>query len=134
VSEPEAASPPGTRRARLLLRWYPRSWRVRYGEEFTELLIAELAEQPRSWRRTADVARGGLFARLTSAGLTSASPAGAGGAGGRPDRAAGSRASLATLACSVAVFLTLGAAMGRNWLSAGSGLAPRLRPPVWPWS
>jgi hypothetical protein len=84
---------------------------VRYGEEFTELLIAELAEQPRSWRRAADVARGGLFARLTSVGLTSASPVGAGGAGGRLDPAAESRASLATLACSVAVFLTLGAAM-----------------------
>jgi hypothetical protein len=31
------------RRSALLLRWYPASWRARYGEEFTELLLAELA-------------------------------------------------------------------------------------------
>ena len=38
-----------------LLRWYPRGWRARYGDEFAELLLAELAERPRGWRRTADV-------------------------------------------------------------------------------
>jgi hypothetical protein len=43
-----------------LLRWYPRAWRARYGEEFTELLLADLAERPRSAARTADVIRGGL--------------------------------------------------------------------------
>jgi hypothetical protein len=133
----QAGDPPGARRVRLLLRWYPRSWRARYGEEFAELLIAELAEQPRSWRRTADVARGGLFARLTDAGLTSASPTsasragggpgGAGITGGRPDPAAGSRASLATLACSVAVFLTLGAAMWAQ-LAVGWQWAPPAAP------
>jgi hypothetical protein len=57
------------RRARRLLRWYPRAWRNRYGEEFTELLISDIAEQPRSWRRTLDVARSGLGARLGSGGL-----------------------------------------------------------------
>jgi hypothetical protein len=51
-----------------LLRWYPKGWRSRYGEEFTELLISDISERPGSWARTADVARGGIVARL--AGLT----------------------------------------------------------------
>ena len=89
------------RRAQRLLRWYPRSWRRRYGAEFAELLIAELAEQPRSWRRTLDVARGGLLARCTVAGLTSHElPAG--------DQF---RASLAALCCAVAMTGSLGVFM-----------------------
>jgi hypothetical protein len=56
------------RRTARLLRWYPPAWRARYGDEFTELLIAEFTERPRSWRRAVDVARGGLLARLTGAG------------------------------------------------------------------
>ncbi|MFL5942908.1 MAG: hypothetical protein ACJ75L_06555 [Gaiellaceae bacterium] len=52
------------RRARRLLRWYPKTWRVRYGEEFTQLLIADIRERPRSWSRTLDVARRGLAARV----------------------------------------------------------------------
>src|ERR1039457_1290010 len=125
---PEAGTPPGSRRAHWLLRWYPRNWRARYGEEFTELLIAEFAEQPRSWRRAADVARGGLFARLTSAGLTSAgltiADLPSAGLPGDPHApAAGQRASLATLACSVAVFLTAGATMWAQ-LAVGWEWAP----------
>jgi hypothetical protein len=108
---------------RLLLRWYPRGWRARYGEEFTELLIAELAERPRSWWRTADVARGGLFARLTSAGLTSAGPTWAGAGRDPRDPTAGQRASLATLVCAVAAFLTVGAAMWAQ-LAVGWQWAP----------
>jgi hypothetical protein len=61
---------PDARRVRRLLRWYPRSWRDRYGEEFGELLIAELAERPRDWRRTSDVIASGVLARCTTAGLT----------------------------------------------------------------
>ena len=45
---------PGRRAGRLLL-WYPAGWRARYGGEFTKLLVAEFAEQPRSWRRGAGV-------------------------------------------------------------------------------
>lgn len=89
------------RRARRLLRWYPAAWRARYGEEFTELLIADLAELPRCWRRTADVARGGLRARLANAGLA-AFPL---------DPEASRRASLAALTGSAATFLTVGAAL-----------------------
>jgi hypothetical protein len=57
------------RRARRLLHWYPRAWRLRYGAEFTELLVADIAERPRCWRRTADVARNGLAARFGLGGL-----------------------------------------------------------------
>jgi hypothetical protein len=93
--------PAGTRRVQRLLRWYPPSWRARYGEEFAELLLSEEAEQPRSWRRYVNVAASGMLARCTSAGLTSHQlPA-----------AEQIRVGLATLGCSLAVFATLGVAM-----------------------
>ena len=56
-------------RAERLLRWYPRPWRDRYGAEFTELLMADFSERPRSPRRSLDVMRGGIRARLADAGL-----------------------------------------------------------------
>jgi hypothetical protein len=89
------------REAQRLLRWYPKGWRDRYGEEFVELLIADIGERPRSRRRVADVARSGLLARLTSAGL-------AGPVLGPVDQA---RVGLATLVCATAVFVTVGVAM-----------------------
>lgn len=92
-----------------LLRWYPPAWRARYGDEFAELLAAELAERPRDRRRTVDVARSGLRARLADVGL----------AGHPLDRAAGARASLATLACSGLLFVTFGAAI---WSQLATGL------------
>jgi hypothetical protein len=92
-------------RAACLLRWYPRAWRARYGEEFTELLVADLAERPRSAARTADVIRGGLVARLADAGLC-------GGAPQVPELAcAQARAALASLGCCAAVFLGVGGAI-----------------------
>jgi hypothetical protein len=102
----------GARRAGRLLRWYPRSWRDRYGEEFTELLLDELASRPRDWRRGADIALHGLLARLASAGLTS--------------REQPAPAGMAAMAGALAVFCTLGAAMlaqlatGWQWASPGS--------------
>lgn len=51
------------RRARRLLRWYPKAWRLRYGDEFAQLLVDDMAERPRSWQRAVDVARCGLAAR-----------------------------------------------------------------------
>jgi hypothetical protein len=107
------------RAVRRLLRWYPRSWRERYGEEFAELLRAELAEQPRSWRRTADVARSGLLARCTIAGLTSH----------RLSPVEQARAGLATLGCALAALATVGVAMlaqlatGWQWAVAPSAPA-----------
>ncbi len=56
-------------RAARLVRWYPRQWRERYGDEFTELLVSDIAERPDSLARAFDVARGGLLARLAGAGL-----------------------------------------------------------------
>jgi len=95
-----------------LLRWYPPSWRARYGEEFAELLLADLADQPRSWRRTADVAAHGLLARFALIGLTT--------------RAQSPAVQMATLGCALAAFGTLGVAMlaqlatGWQWVSPGS--------------
>ncbi len=89
------------RRAARLLRWYPRDWRSRYGDEFAELLIADLAERPHSWRRHADVAFSGMVARLIPTGLT----------GHAIDPADQVRASLASLGCLLGVFLSLGVAL-----------------------
>ena len=88
-------------RAARLLRWYPHAWRDRYGEEFTALLLAELAEQPRSWRRTVDVACSGVLARLTNIGVT----------GNELEPSVQIRASLATLGCAVGVFLAFAIAI-----------------------
>jgi hypothetical protein len=107
VTAPREAS---ARRAARLLRWYPAAWRARYGDEFAELLIAEFAEQPRSWRRAADIARGGLLARLTRAGL----------AGHQPPSPEQVRAGLATAACALAAFGALGVAM---WAQLATGWA-----------
>jgi hypothetical protein len=102
------------RRVRRLLRWYPPSWRERYGAEFAELLLAELAEQPRAWRCGANVARCGLTARLATAGLADLPGAGP---------AAAARACLGTLTCSLAVFLTFGTTMWAQ-LAVGWQWAP----------
>jgi hypothetical protein len=113
-------SPPGgqahgdtaERQAARLLRWYPASWRARYGEEFAELLLADLAEQPRNWRRHADVAAHGLLARVALTGLTA--------------RAHPPAVQMATLGCALAAFGTLSVAMlaqlatGWQWVSPAS--------------
>jgi hypothetical protein len=58
-----------TRRARRLVRCYPPRWRERYGDEFTQLLVDDMLERPRSLTRTADVVRSGALARAACAGL-----------------------------------------------------------------
>ena len=65
---------PAEKRARRLLRWYPRAWRERYGDEFSELLVADIAERPRSWSRAFDVARSGGAARLGLGGTVHTLP------------------------------------------------------------
>jgi hypothetical protein len=52
------------RRARRLLLWYPKRWRARYGDEFTQLLSDDISDRPRSWHRTLDVAQSGLAVRV----------------------------------------------------------------------
>jgi hypothetical protein len=107
MSERKGAAGTPAERAARLLRWYPRAWRARYGEEFAELLIADIAERPRSAVRTLDVARGGLLARLTDAGLAGLPLAGTADTDpGRPVRA-----SIGTLGAALAVCLAVGAAM-----------------------
>ncbi|HTZ91412.1 MAG TPA: hypothetical protein VMB74_03360 [Streptosporangiaceae bacterium] len=102
----------GERRAARLLRWYPPSWRARYGEEFAELLLADFAEQPANWRRDADVAAHGLLARIAVIGLLA--------------RAQPPAIQLATLGCALATFAALGVAMlaqlatGWQWDSPAS--------------
>jgi hypothetical protein len=138
-AEEAEATEDAARRAARLLRWYPRSWRDRYGAEFAELLMADMAERPRSRARALDVARGAALARLTAAGLTGfpapASPADSHPAHGRTAQGqaaaahpagAGARASLSALGCCVAVFLLVGAAqwsqltIGWQWSDSAS--------------
>jgi hypothetical protein len=94
------------------MRWYPRAWRDRYAEEFAELLVSDIADRPSSLARTIDVARGGLCARLASAGMTGFTLHGR--ADGEQDPAAArarhAAASLGTLGAAGAVFLIVGAA------------------------
>jgi hypothetical protein len=107
-----APGDPDARHAAQLLRWYPRSWRARYGAEFAELLLAEFAEQPRNCRRSIDIAGHGLLARLADAGLTS--------------RRQPPEQPLATAGCALAAFGVLAVAMlaqlatGWQWVSPGS--------------
>jgi hypothetical protein len=101
-----AGSDAGQRAARLL-RWYPAVWRDRYGDEFAELLMADIQERPRSTARTLDIARGGIVARLADLGLAGFPVPGATGV----DRHRQVRASLGTLGAALAVCLTFGAAM-----------------------
>jgi hypothetical protein len=79
-----------------LLRWYPKDWRDRYGDEFGELLAEQIADQPRSLARTLDIALGATMARLAAVGLT----------GTTVNRSDLPRRSLATLGCALALFLT----------------------------
>jgi hypothetical protein len=98
VTDPESKV---RRRAARLVSLYPREWRARYGEEFTELLLAEIEERPHCSRRLLDVARGGLVARLAVAGLA-----------GQPlDRRNQPGRCLVTLGATVSCFLVLALAL-----------------------
>jgi hypothetical protein len=99
-------------RARRLLRLYPKAWRRRYGDEFFELLIADLADRPHCLSRTVDVVRGAMVARLNGAGLV--------GPVLDPKRQA--MTSLAVLGSALALFLTFGVSV---WAQLSIG---------WQWS
>lgn len=119
-------------RAARLLRWYPRAWRSRYGAEFTELLISDISERPRSVERALDVIRGGLVARLTAAGLAGcplpSSPVG----GATPQlRYRQASVSLSSLACVLAVFALAGAAPWSELVIDRQAMSPR-QPPAAP--
>jgi hypothetical protein len=88
-------------RAQRLLRWYPREWRARYGEEFVALLVDDLGERPHSLHRSLDIAGNGIVARLAVAGL--------GGRSLQPDD--NGRRSLAAFTCAVSLFVTVAIAL-----------------------
>jgi hypothetical protein len=111
----EAATP--ERAAKRLLRWYPPTWRERYGDEFTELLIADVSERPNSSGRTLNIIGSGLLARLSDVGLTGRALEG-------PDQ---TRASLAVLTCSLAAYLALGIAMWSQLTIGWQWSAPNTR-------
>jgi hypothetical protein len=127
-----------------LLRWYPAAWRDRYGEEFAELLTADIQERPRSMSRTLDVARGGIVARLADMGLagfplaTGGEAATAAEGETAPDRHRQVRASLGTLGAALAVCLAFGAAMQSQltiaweWSTTGVPSAADPDPPFIP--
>jgi hypothetical protein len=124
-----AAAGPAARAARLL-RWYPAAWRARYGEEFTELLIADIGERPRSAVRTRDVVRGGIVARLADAGLAGPPVRATAAAPDAPDaRNLRIRASIGSLGCAAAVFGGFAAALwsqltiGWQWSAPASTTA-----------
>jgi len=97
IDPAEAAS----RRAERLVRCYPRAWRVRYGEEFTQFLADDIAERPHSVTRTADVLRSGTLARVTYAGL----------AGDALEPQQQMRAGLGVVGLSASAFLAAGVAI-----------------------
>jgi hypothetical protein len=83
------------------VRCYPAAWRARYGEEFVELLVDDIAER-RSWSwRTVDVVRSGCLTRMAYAGL----------AGDPLEPREQIRAGLAAVGCALAGFLVLGIAI-----------------------
>jgi len=108
-------------RARRLLRWYPRAWRDRYGDEFCALLESELDEQRTSVRRSLDVAWSGVVARASTTGLV--------GLPGDPARQ--SRASLAWVVGGLAAFLSFGLAMWSQLVVGWQWTSPRTPGTTW---
>lgn len=65
------------RRARRLLHWYPHSWRERYGEEFSALLVDSINADGLTLHGAFDIARAGCVARWRAGGLARESSANA---------------------------------------------------------
>jgi hypothetical protein len=61
---------PADPRTGKLLRWYPRAWRERYGEEFLALIQDSLDGRRPTWRLRLSVAMGGLRERWHHAART----------------------------------------------------------------
>jgi len=54
-----------TKRAQWYLRWYPRVWRERYGDEFTAHMESELLEHPSVPSRTLNIVLHGVLTRVS---------------------------------------------------------------------
>lgn len=90
------------------LRFYPRAWRERYGEEMQELILAASGPGSLPWRVRLDLLRGGLREWMRSFGF--------GGAGVPPARKA--RAGVLLVLCAWALMIVGGAVVQRfseNW-------------------
>jgi hypothetical protein len=96
-----AAQEVSVRKAERLLRCYPKEWRARYGDEFAELLLADMSERPRSLKRAVDVVASGVTARLAYAGLNQ----------NNLEYAERTRRTLLAFACAAAVCVTFGLGM-----------------------
>jgi hypothetical protein len=108
------SSPDAWTRAARLVRWYPAEWRNRYGDEFSELLAAQIGDRPRSWARTLDVAFGAIMARLAALGLS----------GTTVDPSDQPRRSMATLGYALTIFLTFALSIWSHLTIAQRWAAP----------
>jgi hypothetical protein len=103
------------RRAVRMTLLYPRSWRDRYGDEFVELMVADMAERPRSARRSVDLVRCAVRARAEAVGMV-----------GGADGGERSRSAVATLSLAAVVFMPAGVAVwsqlaiGWRWSAPGA--------------
>ncbi len=118
MSEREAAL---RRRAQRALSWYPREWRARYGDEFTELLVADFDERPHAPSRAVDLAVSGTTARLAAAGV----------AGRTLDPDLQAARSLTAAACATAVFLVSGVALWSQLTIGWQWAPPATRATTW---
>ena len=118
MSEREAAL---RRRARRALRWYPRKWRARYGEEFTELLMADFDERPHVPGRAVDLAVSATTARLAAAGV----------AGRTLDPDLQAARSLTAAGGATAVFLVSGVALWSQLAIGWQWAPPATRATAW---
>ena len=89
------------RRADRLMRAYPRIWRARYGDEMAALLIDDILERPRSWRRSSNVIASALLSRMRPGGALAHTLA-------ADERA---RVGLATAVCAAGCFVVFSAAV-----------------------
>jgi hypothetical protein len=63
----------GDKTFRSMLRWYPASWRARYGDEFIAMIEDDLGSSSPTVRYRLAIARSGLSERLRDAGLVDSS-------------------------------------------------------------
>jgi hypothetical protein len=97
-----------------ILRWYPSSWRERYGHELTALFEDTFGEGPIPWRIRAATAKAGLVQHLRASGL-----------GGDHERPADHARSGSLLILCGWAFFVVGGAMLAKFNERWSDAAPR---------
>lgn len=86
-----------------LLRWYPDSWRERYGEELVALIEDGLGDQPPTSKLKVSIARAGLRERVHQTGLI----------GDHPSPAERTRAGSLLVLCAWTAFVLAGASFSK---------------------